>query len=125
MSYQPRSYTAARRYPAVIANIEGVPLIWPMTPTQLGVLAGTFLVLLWTRAVWAYFGQANLLVLLGLPLGAAWAARHVRPQGRSPLAAAAGLLSLALAPRGGVAGGRRLPASRVVHQRAVRGFVEG
>lgn len=115
-TYQPRSYTSARRYPGVLANIAGVPLLWPMSPTQVGVFAAAFVVLIATRGAWTHLGQANAVVLVGVPAAAAWAVRHLRPEGRSPAAAARGALV--------AAGARR--AGRVRPQRQARalGFVE-
>ena len=89
-----RSYTHARRFPLVIGNIQGLRLRVPWTPTQLAVAICSFLVLLNTRHVWAQLSPlGNALVLAGLPIGLAFAARAVRVEGRSPWRFALGWLS--------------------------------
>lgn len=111
-----RNYTAARRHPNVIGVIGGWALPWPVTPTQLGVLIGTFLVLLKTRPLWGAFlpGFVSLTVLGGLPLLATWAVRYFRVEGRSPVRAAAGGLNYLTRPRAGTLHGRpfRCPPPR-------------
>ena len=111
-----RNYTAARRHPNVIGVIGGWALPWPVTPTQLGVLIGTFLVLLKTRPLWGAFlpGFVSLTILGGLPLLATWAVRYFRVEGRSPVRAAAGGLSYLTRPRAGTLHGQpfRRPPSR-------------
>ena len=111
-----RNYTAARRHPNVIGVIGGWALPWPVTPTQLGVLIGTFLVLLKTRPLWGAFlpGFVSLTVLGGLPLLATWAVRYFRVEGRSPVRAAAGGLSYLIRPRAGTLHGQpfRCPTPR-------------
>lgn len=111
-----RNFTSARRHPNVIGVIGGWALPWPVTPTQLGVLIGTFLVLLKTKAVWGAVlpGFATLTILGGLPLAAAWAVRYFRIEGRSPMRAAAGALAYLVRPRAGVLQGRayRCPPPR-------------
>jgi hypothetical protein len=103
-----RNYTSARRHPNVIGVIGGWALPWPVTPTQLGVLIATFLVLLKTRAVWGAFlpGFVSLFVLGALPLFATWAVRYFRVEGRSPMRAAAGGVNYLTRSRAGMLHGR-------------------
>jgi hypothetical protein len=111
-----RNYTSARRHPNVIGVIGGWAIPWPVTPTQLGVLIGAFLFLLKTRALWGAVlpGSFSLTVLGGVPVFAAWAVRHFRVEGRSPMRAAAGGLSYLSRPRAGTLQGRpyRCPPAR-------------
>lgn len=89
-----RSYTHARRFPLVIGNIQGLRLRVPWTPTQLAVAVGAFLVLINTRHLWAHLSPvANALVLAGVPVGLAVAARAVRVEGRAPWRFALGWLT--------------------------------
>ncbi len=102
-----RSYTHARRHPWVIGKIGGWALPTPLSPTQLLVLVSSFLVLLWTRALWAHLpGVINLVVQAGLPMVLSWMVRHVRMEGRSPLRMLAGAVVYASAPKEGVHNGR-------------------
>lgn len=120
-----RSYTRARRHPLVIGKIGGWTLPTPISPTQLLVLLGTFLALLWTRAVWAHLGGVGNLVVQGLvPLLLAWMVRHLRVEGRPPLRAMAGLAGYLTAPRGGVLRGRSLRDRPAVRLRGGRFFTE-
>lgn len=108
-----RSYTFARRHPAVIGKIGGWTLPSPVSPAQLGVLVGSFVVLVQTRRLWGHLPPvANLVVLAGLPLALAWAVRHLRMEGRSPVRMAAGLACLAAAPSGGTRLGRPVRTRR-------------
>jgi hypothetical protein len=118
-----RTYTRARKHPLVIGKIGGWALPTPLSPTQLLVLLGSFGLLLYTRAVWGHLGAlANLLVQGGVPLTLTWAVRHLRIEGRPPLRTAAGLLSLATSPKGGVAHGRPHHAVRVARATGTRLF---
>lgn len=113
-----RNYTSARRHPNVIGVIGGWALPWPVTPTQLGVLIGTFLVLLKTKALWGAVlpGFVSLTILGGLPLAATWAVRYFRIEGRSPLRAGLGAAGYLCRPRAGTLQGRpyrREPAKRL------------
>lgn len=110
-----RVYTHGRRHPIVVGNIQGLR-IPPVTPAQLGLGVGVLVVLATTRALWAHFGAvANGLVLVGVPVALAWAARAVRMEGRAPWRAGLGWLHLLAKPREGVCLGRpdraRRPAS--------------
>lgn len=70
-------------------------------------LVSSFLVLLWTRALWAHLpGVINLVVQAGLPLVLSWMVRHVRMEGRSPLRMMAGAVVYASAPKAGTHNGR-------------------
>lgn len=108
-----RSYTHARRHPAVIGKIGGWTLPSPVSPTQLGVLVGSFVFLVQTRRMWGHLPPVlNLVVLAGLPIGLAWSVRHLRMEGRSPVRMAAGLASLVSSPPGGTRLGRPLRTKR-------------
>jgi hypothetical protein len=101
-----RSYTHARRYPWVIGKIGGWQLPTQLTLAQLGAMGAGLLVTVETRGLWAHLPRmANLLVEVAVPGLCGWAARHVRPEGRSPIRALAGLASyLATPPKGRVQG---------------------
>lgn len=110
-----RSYTHARRHPAVIGKIGGWTLPSPLSPAQLGVLVGSFVLLVQTRRLWAHLPPVmNLVVIAGMPLALAWAVRHLRMEGRSPVRMAAGLACLLSAPPGGTRQGRPLRPKRPV-----------
>lgn len=102
------SYGHAHKHPAVIGKIAGWTLPTPVTPTQLGVFVGTFIALLVTNRIWGMFtpGFVRLVVLGGAPIVLAWAVRHLRVEGRSPVQMASGLFTLATAPRTGTLFGR-------------------
>jgi hypothetical protein len=103
-----RSYTHARRYPWVIGKVGGWQLPTQLTLAQLGAIGATLFVLVETRELWAHLPRlANLLVEITLPCVAAWAARHLRVEGRSPLSALAGLVGYLATPRLGQVQGRR------------------
>jgi hypothetical protein len=100
-----RSYTRARRMPWVVGKIQGVSLPFgPYTATQLAVLLGGGWLLVQTFRFWSHLGPAGLLVLV-FPPAAAWAVRHAKIEGRSPVRAAAGFLALLAEPRYGRIGG--------------------
>lgn len=101
-----RSYTHARRYPWVIGKIGGWQLPTQLTLPQLAAMGGGLLVAVETRGLWAHLpGVANLLVEVAAPAACGWAARHVRPEGRSPIRALAGVVTyLATPPLGRVQG---------------------
>lgn len=102
-----RFYTHGRRHPIVIGNIQGLR-IPPVTPAQLGIGVATLVVLAMTRMLWARFGGiVNGFLLVGLPLGLAWAVRAVRVEGRAPWRAGLGWLYLLAAPKQGTSLGRR------------------
>jgi hypothetical protein len=109
-----RSYTRARRMPWVVGKIQGVSLPFgPYTATQLAVLLGGGWMLVQTFRFWTHLGPAGLLVLV-FPPAAAWAVRHAKIEGRSPVRAAAGFLALLAEPRHGRIGGHLARDSRSV-----------
>lgn len=116
-----RSYTHARRHPLVIGKIGGWTIPSPLTPAQLMALIATFLLLLYTRRLWAHFpGTVNLMVQGGVPIVMAWAVRHLRVEGRSPLRSLLGLGILLSAPRHGVFRGRPFHPGRTRRVRRTR-----
>lgn len=97
-----RVYTAARRHPWVLGKL-GDWVIWfgPYTPAQLAVLGGGALLLVKTFSWWSWLGPVPVV----LWLVAVWAVRGAKINGRSPITAALGLLTLlARHPAGRVAG---------------------
>ena len=111
------SYTHALRHPIIIGRIAGWRLPWALSATQLGAIAATTGLLLATRPLWAHLGGVgNLAVFCVVVVGAGWAVRHWRIEGRSPLAVAAGVITVALATRcrRGVRNGRPVPRCRPV-----------
>lgn len=114
-----RSYTHARRYPWVIGRIGGWQLPTQLTIAQLLAIGGTLAGLLVTRELWAHLPRmANLFVEVAVPSSAAWAARHLRIEGRSPLSAFAGLMGYLAAPKHGKVHGKALPHPRPAVLRA-------
>jgi hypothetical protein len=111
-----RVYTHARRHPIVIGNIQGLR-IPPVTPAQLGIGIGSLVTLAVTRVLWAHLGPLNGLVMIGLPLALAWAARAVRMEGRAPWRAGLGWMQLWSTPRTGLLLGRRVQPAREVRYR--------
>ncbi|MEV7304326.1 hypothetical protein [Streptomyces clavifer] len=86
-----RVYTAARRHPWVLGKL-GDWVIWfgPYTPAQLAVLGGGALLLVKTFAWWSWMGPVPVV----LWLVSVWAVRGAKINGRSPLTAALGCLTL-------------------------------
>ncbi|WP_370324949.1 TcpE family conjugal transfer membrane protein [Euzebya sp.] len=108
-----RTYTHARRFPLVIGKVGGYALPTPLTPVQVLVLVGLATAEILTRRWWAVLpGPLDLVVAMVLPVLAAWAVRHARVEGRSPLRYAMGLLAYATRPRRGLRAGRRVGAER-------------
>ena len=108
-----RVYTRARRHPNVIGVIGGWTLPWPLTPTQLGVLLGSFALLLNTRQLWAFLpGSFNTMIVGGGPIFLCWAVRHLRMEGRSPVRMAAGAASYLVRPRQGTLHGKAYRVGR-------------
>ncbi len=94
-----QSYTHALGHPIIIGRVAGWRLPWALSVTQLGAVGATAVVLLSTRSVWGHLGGVGNLALFSLIVGGAgWAARHWRIEGRSPIVAAVGILSVALLP---------------------------
>ena len=104
------SYTHARKYPLVIGKIGGFALPTPLSPSQIGMLLGSFFLLLATRRWWGMFtpGLFDVLVLVLVPGGLTWAVRHLRMEGRSPIKMLIGLVTLATSPRHGTVRGRQV-----------------
>ncbi len=102
------SYTFARRYPLVIGKIGGWAPLWgPATPTQYGIGVGSAVLLLWTKHYWGFLpGPMNLLIVVGVPFGLAWAVRSARFEHRAPMRALAGLVTLFTTPPKGKVNGR-------------------
>lgn len=119
-----RSYTHARTHPMVVGKIGKYTLPFQMSPTQVLALLGSFFVLLWTRRIWAHLpGLFDLLVQVAVPVALAWALRHLRMEGRSPMRMGYGVIAYAFSPKGGVVGGRayREPGTQTL--RGTRIFV--
>src|SRR5207248_1298508 len=111
----------------VLGKIHGYTLPTQLTPAQLGVLFGSFLLLLWTRGLWAHLGGfINLFVQIGVPVGLAWALRHLRLEGRPPLRTVFGyttylvfwVTGMVCCTRFGLRRGRALAASMRRRRRA-------
>lgn len=120
------SYTAARKMPHVIGVWGGWVSPYPVTPTQLGAAIGTVVVLLVTRRLWGLVvpdGALQVVVILAAPIGAAWAARHLRIDGRSPMQALAGAINFATRARRGVVNGRPVRQPRPVQLQPIRIYV--
>ena len=106
----------------MLGKIHGYTLPTQLTPAQLGVLFGSFLVLLWSRGIWAHLGGLpNLLVQIGVPMGLAWALRHLRLEGRPPMRTVFGYTTYLFFPRYGQVLGRahREPPARSARGRAL------
>ncbi|MDH6710925.1 hypothetical protein P3T27_007676 [Kitasatospora sp. MAA19] len=109
-----RCYTRARRSPVVVGVVpggggRGLRLVGgPYTVTQLGAMVVSVVVLVVLRPVWGGHGLVDLVVLVGVPFGAAFALRHLHVDGRNPAAAAASVVMMLAAPRAGRLRGRPL-----------------
>jgi hypothetical protein len=93
-----QSYTRARRHPLLIGKIQGHALPVMVSPTQLAVLVIGVIGLVKTRGLWGPLvggGQTEIVVIVALPAAAAFAARHLRMEGRSPLRMALGVATYA------------------------------
>lgn len=111
-------YTKARRFPLVIGKLPGGGRIpgGPYSLHQISAMVVAAIVLKQTSAIWAHFGLLNLVVFVAVPYGLAFALRHARIDGRSPIWAAVGWLSCLSAPRGGRLRGRPLRPVRTRRQ---------
>jgi hypothetical protein len=92
----------------VLGSIGGWSPPFQVTMTQLGVLLTSVLVI---NKSWYLWGPlfppiVSVLIALAVPSLAAWAARRVKVEGRSPGRAALGWLSLMCATHDGTVGGR-------------------
>jgi hypothetical protein len=116
------SYTHARRHPMVLGRIAGWAPPFQLSITQILVVLGVFVAMTWSWSGWAPILPSSLALLaaIGVPVGAGWAVRHVRVEGRSLARTALGYLALWSAPTGGRVAGRPLR-----HRRATRSRVVG
>jgi hypothetical protein len=115
-----RFYTKARRFPRLLGKWPSGEPIWggPYTSAQaIGGIA-TLLLLKETFGVWAKFGLANALILLGVPYGVTLALRKLPLAGRSPLRLAAGFISAYTQPSHGWLRGRPVRPPRPVKVRS-------
>jgi len=103
-----RSYTRARKHPLVIGKLPGAGRLpgGPYTITQIVTMVLAFLGLTITRGLWAVFGLADVLVLIAVPWGLAWALRFGRLDGRDPARALRSLLVYLSMPADGRLAGR-------------------
>lgn len=109
-----RSYTHARRHPQVVGVIGGHVMPFPSTNAQLGAFICAAIVLLKTRFLWATFipTVGQIIIVVGLPVGAWWAVRFWHPEGREPFKAVIGGFNYALRPRLGSLDGRSVHRHR-------------
>jgi hypothetical protein len=114
-------YTRARRHPLVIGRFPGGGQLWggPYTIPQAIVIAGSFVVLLVFRPLWAHFGLLlNVVIAVAVPYTLGLAAKRVNVDGRNPLAVAGSVLTLVASPATGRMGGKPL---KDLTRRQVRG----
>ena len=121
------SYTHARRHPMVLGHIAGWAPPFQLTITQVLVVLATFIFLTWSWSAWAPHLPATLsfMAAVGLPIASAWAARHVRLEGRSLARTALGYVALLSTPSTGRAGGRPLRLARAARTKAGVWFGDG
>ena len=105
----------------MIGKLSGWTPWWgPWTITQYGVLIGSFLILKISAPLWARFsGPINTVLMIGVSFASAWYLRSAKVEGRSPLRAAIGLVTLLVAPPAGRRQGR--PARPAGVPRRLRG----
>jgi hypothetical protein len=110
----------------ILGRIAGWAPPIQLTITQVLVVLVSFVGLTWSWGLWAPHLPTTLSLLLavGVPLGAAWAVRHVRVEGRSIARTALGYATLLSAPRTGRVGGRPCRGSRPIRS-AGRVWVDG
>ena len=119
-----RCYTKARRHPKVIGTVQGhkLPFGLILWTAQLGVIVASFCAVMWTRGLWGQViiaGPAQLVMVLGIPIGLGCAVRYARLEGRTPVQMIAGVGAyLGRRSRGVVVGGRSIRDGR---RRAVLG----
>lgn len=119
-----QSYTHARTHPWVVGKIGGHALPVQLSPTQVAVLVGSFVVLLKTRMLWAHLGGIpNLMIQVAVPCALTWCLRHLRMEGRSPGRMLLALASYASEPTGGRSLGRPYRKPRVSRLSGTRVFV--
>ncbi|MFI5688404.1 hypothetical protein [Streptomyces sp. NPDC051636] len=114
-----RCYTKARRAPlvhGVVRSVNGGPNFrlpfGPYTLTQLAAIVLSVGLLVLSRPIWGGHGLGDVLVLVLVPFGAAFAMRHLHIDGRNPAAAAASVVLMLASPRWGRLHGRPLRPSR-------------
>ncbi|MER6075914.1 hypothetical protein ABT187_45655 [Streptomyces sp. NPDC001817] len=117
-----RCYTKARRAPlvhGVIRSVNGGPNLrlpgGPYTLTQLAAIVISVGLLILTRPVWGGHGVGDVVVLIGVPFGAAFGMRHLHIDGRNPAAAATSVVMMLGAPRWGRIHGRPFRPARPAH----------
>ncbi|MEU8810641.1 hypothetical protein ACN6LC_004515 [Streptomyces violaceoruber] len=117
-----RCYTKARRAPlvhGVVRSVNGGPNFrlpfGPYTLTQLAAIVLSVALLVLSRPLWGGHGLADVLVLLLVPFGAAFAMRHLHIDGRNPAAAVVSVILMLASPRWGRLHGRPLRPSRPEH----------
>ncbi|MGH3094712.1 MAG: TcpE family conjugal transfer membrane protein [Streptosporangiales bacterium] len=111
-----QSYTFARRYPKLIGRIKsgiGNDRGWtipggPYSPLQIGTFVAAFVILVWTRAIWAHFGPVNLALYIGIPLGLAFVVRHLQIENRPPYRFLIGFVKYVVWNNRGRRNGRRV-----------------
>nr|BEK71283.1 hypothetical protein KPHV_85100 [Kitasatospora purpeofusca] len=110
-----RSYTRARRHPLVVGKLPGAGRIpgGPYTITQIVTMVIGFVVLIMTRALWAYFGIFDIVIMIVLPWGLAWVMRYARVDGRDPARAIRSLSVYLSAPGAGRLAGRPQRRGRI------------
>ena len=121
------SYTHARRHPMVLGRIAGWTPPFQLTITQVLVVLVTFVAVTWSWSVWAPFLPSTLsfLAAAGIPIGAGWAVRHIRLEGRSLTRTVLGYLTLASTPRSGRVAGRPVRQLRPARTNAPVWFAPG
>lgn len=114
-----RCYTKARRAPlvhGVVRSVNGGPNFrlpfGPYTLTQLAAIVLSVGLLILSRPIWGGHGLGDVLVLVLVPFGAAFAMRHLHIDGRNPAAAAASVVLMLASPRWGRVHGRPLRPAR-------------
>ncbi|MCF4120419.1 hypothetical protein L1785_05450 [Antribacter sp. KLBMP9083] len=113
-------YTKARRIPMLVGKMPSGARIWggPYTLTQIGAGALVAFALWKTASLWARFGGfMNLLVAVGLVVGAVWATGKIPNTGRNPVGWIMDAFNLTSTP--GRLSGRQLtlPKPRLVTHR--------
>lgn len=105
-------YTKARRHPKVIGVIGGKVMPYVSTNAQLGAFIGTALFLLKFRRLYGFLPiPLQLIVIVGLPVGAWFAVRFWQPDDRSPLGFVAAGAAYLTRPRQGRRRGRAVRIS--------------
>ncbi|MBO2448720.1 hypothetical protein J4573_16580 [Actinomadura barringtoniae] len=120
-----RSYRRARTYPKTIRKLANLDLPYPVTIPQLATWLGLFAALWYSRPLWLdVAGPVQALVLIIVPTVAAVALRHLRMEGRSPVAMLTGLVTLLYAPSNGILHGRPLSFGKPARYGAMLVFEE-